>query len=525
MALFRVGLPPIMADDDDDEDNRSGGRARRPPPSTCSCLETETYRNSHRRWALLSLALLIVSSSSGLVYGWPALRTQLLSESTGGSSLTEEQLGLIFTIGSWSTQGGRFFLGLARDRCGTRLVACASLIVTACGAVGVGVAAPDQLAAQSASLFAIGLGSGAQLCVQPVASLFPGHGGVVLSSLSGAFQVSGLVFLALTATTAADESKRRVSFLVFAACVLALVVLSAVLLPRGNSFHLQENALDESHHVKQNTSAEETKEDRESSAAETNAHRSKSTSGVDKEPALGFDNEALRIDTKKESNDEIGSKIRPRQNFTAVEQMKTAEYMLLCLWFSVCIVPLQYYVAIIGFQLEQLGDDAGLYTDVFSYCYAGAAAAAPLAGRLADRRGLGLAQGAATLLAAVPHFLLAARDVLGGGGDVRLRVQTVGLACYGLGRVGIFGLFFANCGTRFGYAHYGTLAGVGLLVTAVASLLQYPLIALTLAGHSTLVNSSLGAALVLQAPYFVWLHRKTMHPSASLISLDSFKVG
>lgn len=183
--------------------------------------------------------------------------------------------------------------------------------------------------------------------------------------------------------------------------------------------------------------------------------------------------------------------------------MKTPEYLLLCAWFSVCIVPLQYYVAVIGFQLEGLGDETGLYTDVFAYCYAGAAVTAPLAGWCADRGGLGRAQGAATLVAAVPFFFLAAKDAFGS-----LEVQTLGLACYGIGRLSVFGLYFTNCGQRFGYANYGTLAGAGLLLTALVSLLQYPLLAWTVGGRSTLVNACLGGALVLQAPYFVWLHRR-----------------
>jgi len=69
---------------------------------------------------------------------------------------------------------------------------------------------------------------------------------------------------------------------------------------------------------------------------------------------------------------------------TALQQMKTPEYLLLCTWFSIVVIPMQYYVGTIGFQLETLGDDTGLYTDIFAYCFAGAAVFAPLAGWIAD---------------------------------------------------------------------------------------------------------------------------------------------
>jgi len=190
--------------------------------------------------------------------------------------------------------------------------------------------------------------------------------------------------------------------------------------------------------------------------------------------------------------------------------MKTAEYVLLCAWFSITIVPMQFYIGIIGYQLDEWGDDTGLYTDVFSYLYAGAAITAPLAGFIADRFGLGVAQGLVTVLVAASFFFLMV------GGSVSLNVQTVGLALYGIGRMGVFGLYFTNCGKRFGYDHYGTLAGLGLLVSAVASLLQYPLITLTVNGHATAVYAALGSALVvIQVPYFVWLHRReTRYESA-----------
>ena len=69
---------------------------------------------AQRRWGLYTLALVIISLVGGTVYGWPALRRDLLAEKArAGRGLDEKQLGAVFTAGSWSVQGGRFVIGLA----------------------------------------------------------------------------------------------------------------------------------------------------------------------------------------------------------------------------------------------------------------------------------------------------------------------------------------------------------------------------------------------------------------------------
>jgi hypothetical protein len=67
----------------------------------------QKYQQIYRPGVLYGLTFVVVSASAGLVYGWPALRRNLLEDD--GSTLTENQFGVIFTVGSWSTQGGRFF--------------------------------------------------------------------------------------------------------------------------------------------------------------------------------------------------------------------------------------------------------------------------------------------------------------------------------------------------------------------------------------------------------------------------------
>jgi MFS family permease len=97
---------------------------------------------------------------------------------------------------------------------------------------------------------------------------------------------------------------------------------------------------------------------------------------------------------------------------SAFEQLKNVEFCCLCIWFSICVIPLQYYVGTIGFQLEQKGDGTGFYTDLFSVIYASTAVVTPFAGYLADLFGLGISQALATVLTAGSLFFLASDNTL-----------------------------------------------------------------------------------------------------------------
>jgi MFS family permease len=479
------------------------------------------YRRKYRSWTLYILTFALTSLVAGLVYGWPALREQLLDDN---STLSESQLGIIFTIGSWSTQGGRFFVGLARDRFGTQRVLCSCMMLVVLGCVGIGVSDPDSVTSLTISLFLVGLGSGVQLTTQPVASLFPNHVGLTLSSLSGAFQVSGLIFLALTSR----DASRIVSFLVYAGVLAALTVVAALFYPEGKSF-LIEDIADSNDNSQQEESSD--KADARLSQTETTAAPADDTESAcmqgsqsqapesgdaqDGEERGTYEGVEAMLGERKgleetsemsdgkqlSSESDNGSSDEPSDSLTAFQQIKTSEYVLLCAWFSICLIPLQYYVGSIGFQLEERGDETGFYTDLFAYTYAGATVSAPMSGFLADRCGLGVAQGVGTGLVAIAFFLLASYDL-------SLNVQAIGLVTYGVGRMAIFGIFFTNCGKRFGYGNYGTLAGLGLLISAIFSLLQYPLISLASEGYSSTINLVSGIVLCVQAPYFVWLFRR-----------------
>ena len=439
-----------------------------------------------------------VSLSSGLVYGWPSLRRQLVNVEQ--STLSEDRLGLIITTGAWSTQSLRFFFGLARDRSwgGTARTAVVSLVCCAAGCFGLANSHNNNATALTISMFLVGMGSGTQLCLQPVAGLFPVHSqGTLIASLSGAFQIAGLVFVALTSAT----TNRRAAFDGFAGVLLCLAVIGYAILP------IQKFVPRE----KQRATKEEAEAaDRAGEDNVLNEACYDSNKEADDKPEANQNEADMENDNQVEQDGvqqgETSISTYPHEEEeeedSVLASLRSAEYILLLLWFTIQLIPMQYYVATIGYQLEQKGDNDGMYTRIFSIVYAAAAPVAPLCGKVADMFGLGIAQACSTILASFSLFLLSSNAI-------SLNSHTIGMVAYGLGRMFVFGNYFTNLGKRFGYHNYGTLSGLGLLLSGIVSLIQYPMIATATngggGGGAMWVNIASGIAMVASLPYCVWL--------------------
>jgi MFS family permease len=373
--------------------------------------------------------------------------------------LTENELGAVFTCGAWSVQGGRFLVGIARDKYGTRITVCVCLVMVLCGSVLVATSASDNLAGMCFGMLFLGMGSGAQLCVQPVAGLFPEATSTAMASLSGAFQLSGLVFLACSFVAGAGAG-RFGAYMGHAGLVALLFVFSLKALPMGVSFEPEERPSER--------------------------------------PVAEDENEAAAKDDV-DSNKKPPTRT-PRHFGTSRGHLLTCdEFIGLVLWFSVMVTPSQYYVLSVGYQLERKGDADGAFSRAFSLLYGFSAPLAPLAGACADTLGVAFAQFLATLLSLVGYAVLFV--------DAPLSAQYVGMASYSVGRMFLFATFFANIGRRFGYTHYGALVGVGMLASAVLSMLQYPMFQAALESKTNLALMNVVCVVCAAAclPYCAWL--------------------
>ena len=443
------------------------------------------------------------------MYGWPALRRDLIDE--GG--LTETQLGAVFTCGAWSVQGGRFLVGIARDAHGTRVTVCVCLSFVALGSLLIASCASDDLASMCFGMFFLGLGSGAQLCVQPVAGLFPEATSTAMASLSGAFQLSGLVFLACSIVSAAGAG-RFGAYVGHAVFVAALGIASLKVLPRGISFEA-ETVRDEAmaRVVRETPPAEAspraTPEEASGKSRDVDIDLGATDGVVDVVAVVGEHERDARGDATTTEGTSSGADLSIRKPIRRPElpkhfgssrkdSLSCDEFVCLVVWFSVMVTPSQYYVLSIGYQLEQKGDTDGSFSRAFTLLYGFSAPLAPLAGICADTVGVAFAQFLAVFLSLVGYCALFFES---------LEAQYFGMASYSAGRMFLFATFFANIGRRFGYEHYGALVGVGMLASAAVSTLQYPMFQWALRGEDqvTAVNVACACCAAACVPYCAWL--------------------
>lgn len=405
--------------------------------------------SSGRKWELYCTSFLTVAFGAGLINGWPALRRQLISENQSSSALSEKSLGFIFTVGSWSNIAFRILFGLARDNFGTKRTVGVSIFFVTCGIFGLAWSDSDDVVSLAFSMAFVGLGSGIHMCVQPVAALYENNSGTVLSSLSGAYQISALVFPAL----ATLRIGRPAAYGGFAIVIMLLGGFSVYALPLGSSFLMEET------------------------------------------------------EEKPRKDDPVNNS--GLSNSSAFKQMRSLEYIMLLLWFSICLTLYQYYIATIGFQLEAKGDASGHYTGLFSPIYASAAFFSPFGGSLADYFGIGATQALATVSFAFSMFILSSSW----GG---LNGQVIGMVIFALSTCQIFGMYNTNIGKRFGYANFGTLSGVGLLICGILGLFQCVLISWAVSGFETVIDFCCGVILLLLLPYCFWLRTQERNGTPKL---------
>ena len=432
-------------------------------------------------WAF---AFCSVACMGGVVYGWPSMRKILLRDGTldtCNATLADEALlngttiqckdeelafGLIFTVGATANQGGRFFVGIFLDRFGPRLTSSGCAILCALGSLLFGFA--SSTAALSIGLLFIGMGgAGTQLAVQSVSALFPEHRSLVMASLSGAFMLGGGIFLLFEL---AHQGGAGRSGLMCGHAVLALcLAIAAVIMLPSRPFGAPAKPL-----------------------------RAAPATRVD-EPVVAVMVDD-RIECSQASADERAVAVVPLRSRSFRGQVTSAEFWLNLLMFTGNAMQCQFTVASIGAQLELKGDASGDGVRFFSSVLALTFVATPFIGHAFDRLGFPrvmVAVNSANLL--VPALLL----------SDSLELQHVTSVVYGLGRVSQWATFFAFTGATFGFANFGKLAGLGLLLQSSISLVQYPLLSLTFGpmdSDFTFVNGLfVSISLVLYAvPATLW---------------------
>lgn len=137
------------------------------------------------------------------------------------------------------------------------------------------------------------------------------------------------------------------------------------------------------------------------------------------------------------------------------------------------LLPMNYFIISVGDQLEGMGDDDGEITRGFQLVWVVSTVLSPIAGYSADVVGRG-----STMTFAMGCYA-ASFAMLGFGGDgwggLSLEAQWLNFVCFNVGRLWVFSMYFVSVGRLFGFRHYGTLAGAGLLLSAMSTPLAVPM--------------------------------------------------
>lgn len=379
------------------------------------------WQDLHRyRYRLWLAAFVQVGVLAGATYGWPNLAEVL--ERAGyyaDDDDSDTEFGLIYTVGSWFNQGGRLFVGIYLDYFGVKVTTATGCFMSAAGLALLCISSPDtNLLYPAFILISLG-GPALQLSTQSVSKLFVNRA-MVMASLTWAFQLSTLWFLLINVLNEGGISDKLL-YAIYAggACVLAVQCL-----------WIWPKTFD---------TAESVGDGKTPGASHGHGHARKS----------------MLTSTGRYPSDFL-------ETASLWQMMRTPDYIFLNVWYSAYILYLQWYVMTVGTQTEKYTGDSmsvqfGIVLCTFSATAIGSGWAIDKVGFAIPTLGnIGISIVALWMFSSSSEF-----------------VQWIGFGLYVLSRVTTYGMFFAFIGINFGFRHFGTLAGVGLLLSAFFSLFQY----------------------------------------------------
>eukprot|EP00297_Palpitomonas_bilix_P003132 CAMPEP_0113898984 /NCGR_PEP_ID=MMETSP0780_2-20120614/19734_1 /TAXON_ID=652834 /ORGANISM="Palpitomonas bilix" /LENGTH=578 /DNA_ID=CAMNT_0000891011 /DNA_START=106 /DNA_END=1842 /DNA_ORIENTATION=- /assembly_acc=CAM_ASM_000599 len=473
----------------------------------------------------LVLGVFQIVSIAGVVFGWPSLeslylRRGVFNQTCNASTVAVEckdqdlKLGQIFLAGSWSVQGGRLINGIVYDRLGHHVGATVAGGTCLMGALMLAFSS-NELPLFIPGMFLLGWGGPLfQLIAQNGAALVPKYRTTIITIYSGLFNSSSYVFLIMNAVNLSFGVSDSVLFLVFSGFIFLLFVMTFLFIPPvGNNFFRLQQKLGvavapfgspklggrrlqgtiPSQRVQPRPDSEEGSlrnspvptvgsprslelQDIESpSASEQGANKTVSASRSFAGPASGQD----RVSTKEDKDNED-----PRENIPSYKkQTFSLDFITVLIFFMVHNLTVQFEVVSVGGRMRALveheqnlnGTFVPLSADnlilAFNACLGSVVVLNPLLGLMIQKIGFGAFFYFINVLYALYNILSI---------FLPSYLQPIPFILYALARTGLYGNFFSYCAGRFGFSHFGTHTGVAGLLTAVFTLLQYPLLSLTL---------------------------------------------
>jgi MFS family permease len=174
--------------------------------------------------------------------------------------------------------------------------------------------------------------------------------------------------------------------------------------------------------------------------------------------------------------------VQPVGNVRFGPQVMSVAFWLLTLYMMVHVLRINFTAGSISIQLEEMGDDALFYVNLYILIFPLGFLSIPLVGWLLDRWRFVIGFEAINILALITGLLLMIPW---------LPLQILTFVLFAGLRPFLFTAMYGFIGSRFGFTHYGKLVGICVGIAAVGSLSQTLLLYVTifyLNGNFFLVN-------------------------------------
>jgi MFS family permease len=174
--------------------------------------------------------------------------------------------------------------------------------------------------------------------------------------------------------------------------------------------------------------------------------------------------------------------VQPTENVRFGPQVMSVAFWLLTLYMMVHVLRINFTAGSISIQLEEMGDDALFYVNLYILIFPLGFLSIPLVGWLLDRWRFVVGFEAINILALITGLLLMIPW---------LPLQILTFVLFAGLRPFLFTAMYGFIGSRFGFTHYGKLVGICVGIAAVGSLSQTLLLYVTISylnGNFFLVN-------------------------------------
>ena len=158
----------------------------------------EVYHQKGKKYFLVFLACLQNLLCGGIIFGWAAITSGLLSASIeeGGAELSQRYIHQLFVVATSVNFSGPLLLGFLLDRFGPRTCSIISILLVALGCIVFGASNLTTFPFHLPGIVMIAFGGpGVQSAIIHVSNLFPSSKATATSIITGSFNLSFLIFV------------------------------------------------------------------------------------------------------------------------------------------------------------------------------------------------------------------------------------------------------------------------------------------------------------------------------------------